>query len=119
MPRFLLKFVVGALGLWVASKWVPGFHIYGLGTLAAAAIILGVVNAIVRPVLIILTLPVTILTLGLFLLVINGVTIELTDLFLKDMSVDTFWHAVLASVVIWLVSMVAEAVLGVNKRVDD
>ena len=71
MRGFLIRAVVVALGLWLASQIVPGVEIRSTGSLIAAALLLGVVNAFVRPILVILTLPITLLTLGLFLLVIS------------------------------------------------
>lgn len=118
MPRFLLKFIVGAAGLWLASEIVRGFEIGSLGTLIAAAILLGLVNALVRPVLIILTLPITVLTLGLFLIVINAITIGIVAWLLKGMHVDGLWPAMMAALVVGLTSWLAEAILGVNRRVE-
>ena len=68
----ITRLIVVALSLWLASELVPGIEVRGGWTLIGAAILLGLVNAVVRPVLVVLTLPVTILTLGLFLLVINA-----------------------------------------------
>lgn len=118
MPRFVLKFIIGAIGLWLASEIVRGFRIDTVTTLAAAAIILGLVNALVRPVLILLTLPITVLTLGLFLIVINGITVAITAWLLKGMTVDGLWPAMLGALVIGVVSWAAEAVLGINRRRD-
>ena len=72
MIGFLLRALITAVGLWLATQWVPGVHFDSDATLLIAAVLLGVVNAIVRPVAFILTLPVTILTLGLFLFVLNA-----------------------------------------------
>ena len=69
--KLILGFLIGAAGLWLASAIVPGFTIVGTGSLLLAALLLGIANAIVRPILIILTLPLTIVTLGLFLFVVN------------------------------------------------
>ena len=115
MPRFLIKFVIGALALWAATKVVPGVRIVGWETLLIAALLLGLANAIVRPILVILTLPLTLITLGLFLLVINGAMVGLVAWLLPNMSVDGLWPAVLASLVIWVVSWAAEMILGVRK----
>ncbi|MDB5452319.1 MAG: hypothetical protein JWO33_897 [Caulobacteraceae bacterium] len=116
MPRFLLKFIIGALALWAASKVLgPSFRIDSLTTLAIAAVLLGFVNAIVRPALILLTLPLTLVTLGLFLFVVNGITVSLVDWILPGMRIDSFGHAMLAAVIIWIVSWAAEAILGVRK----
>ena len=82
MMKFLLRAAFAAFGLWLAAQVVPGITIDGAGTLAGAALLLGVVNAIVRPVLVVLTLPITILTLGLFLFVVNAMTFGLVAYFL-------------------------------------
>ena len=72
MTGFLLRVAIVALGLWLATHILPGLFFEGPGTLLAAALLLGIVNAIVRPIAVVLTLPLTLLTLGLFLLVINA-----------------------------------------------
>ena len=90
MKNFLLRAAFAAFGLWLASQVVPGISIDGAGTLAGAALLLGVVNAIVRPVLVVLTLPITILTLGLFLFVVNAATFGLVAYFLRDFHVAGF-----------------------------
>src|SRR4051812_23419030 len=95
MIGFILRVAVVALGLWLASEVVPGISVHGLGTLIVAALLLGVANAIVRPVLVLLTLPLTIVTLGLFLVVINAAMIGLVALFLRGFHVRDFVAAVL------------------------
>jgi putative membrane protein len=104
LAGFLLRAVFAAIGLWIASRIVPGIEVYGLGSLAAAALILGIVNAFVRPVLLILTLPLTIMTLGLFLLVINAAMLGLTSAFLHGFQVHGFFAALWGSIVVSLVS---------------
>lgn len=116
MPRFLLKWIIGAAALWAATKVVPGVVVDSLMTLAIAALLLGFVNALVRPVLIILTLPLTLVTLGLFLFVINGISVSLVDFLLVGMKIDTFGHAMLTALVIWIISWAAEMVLGIRTR---
>lgn len=116
MPRFIIKVLIGALALWIATQVIHGMEIDNLTTLAVAALLLGVVNAVVRPILIILTLPLTLVTLGLFLLVVNGISVSLVDWMLPGMRIDTFGHAMLAALVIWIVSWAAEMILGVGKR---
>lgn len=116
MPRFVLKFIIGALALWAATKVVHGVRIADTETLLLAALILGLVNAIVRPLVIILTLPLTLISLGLFLLVINGAMIGLTAWLLPGMTVDGLGDAILASVVIWIISWATEMLLGVKTR---
>ena len=116
MVRFLLRALVAALGLWVASK-LGLVHIVGLTPLLIAGVVLGVVNAFVRPVVTLLTLPVTIVTLGLFLLIVNGLMLLLVSWVLHLFHVGGFgvgglWHAVLATIVIWVVSLIANMFLG-------
>jgi len=109
--RFLLRAAIAAFGLWVAAQVVPGIRIGGAGTLAGAALLLGVVNAVVRPVLIILTLPITILTLGLFLLVVNAATFALVALFLKGFHVDGFLPALLGSLIVSFTGWIGSSLL--------
>jgi len=112
MQWFLVRAAVVAIGLWLASKIVPGVTIHSPGDLIAAALLLGIVNAFVRPILVILTFPITLLTLGLFLLVINGLMIELVAYFLKGFTVTGFWPAVFASIVVSLTSWVMSGWVG-------
>lgn len=111
MKSFILRAAIAALGLWIASRVVPGIRIDGAGTLAGAALLLGVVNAIVRPVLVVLTLPITILTLGLFLLVVNAATFGLVAFFLKGFHVDGFLAALLGSLLVGFTGWVGSALL--------
>jgi len=112
MNGFLIRAVVVGIGLWLASQIVPGVHILSIESLIAAALLLGIINAFVRPFLIILTFPITLLTLGLFLLVINGLMIELVSYFLKGFVVDGLWPAILTSVVVSLTSWVMSGWVG-------
>ena len=110
--RFLLRAIVAGLGFWVASKIVPGVHVGGLGSLLAAGVLLGVVNALVRPILVILTLPLTIITLGLFLLVVNAITVKLVDWLLSGITIHGFWNAMLTAIVIAIISWIASWFIG-------
>jgi|SRR5690606_15631304 putative membrane protein len=113
----LFRWLVAALGVWAAVRLVPGIRIEeGLGPLLLVALILGGVNAIVRPILTFLACGVIFLTLGLFLLVINAAMLllaaEISQLFGIDFAVDGFWPALLGSLVISLVTWLASVVLG-------
>jgi putative membrane protein len=108
---FLLRAVMSAAGLWVAAHIVPGIRVDSLSSLTAAALLLGVINAIVRPVLLILTLPLTVLTLGLFLLVINAAMLGLVTVFLHGFHVHGFWAALCGSIVVSLVSWIGSTLL--------
>jgi putative membrane protein len=112
MLRFIVQFLVTAAGLWLAGRLVPGVEFTSTTTLLLAAVLLGLVNAFVRPVLIFLTFPFTILTLGLFLLVVNAATIGLTAVLLDGFAVDGLWPGIGAAIVTGLVSWVAGAVIG-------
>jgi putative membrane protein len=109
---FLVRAVVVGIGLWLASQIVPGIEFRSTETLIAAALLLGIVNAIVRPILIVLTFPITLLTLGLFLLIINGLMIELVASFLKGFVVTGFWPAFFAALVVSLTSWVMSGWIG-------
>ena len=107
--RFLLRACVAAFGLWVATQVIPGIRIDGAGTLAGAALLLGVANAVVRPVLVVLTLPITILTLGLFLLVVNAATFGLVAWLLGGFQIDGFPPALLGSLLVSVISGIGSA----------
>ena len=93
MAGFLVRCLVSAVGLWLASLIIDGIAVQGVGVLLAAALLLGVTNALVRPVMIILTLPFTILTLGLFLFVINAMMLGLVAWLLDGFALSGFWAA--------------------------
>ena len=112
MLGFLFRGVIVAVGLWVASVWVRGVAIDGPSTLILAGLLLGIVNSIIRPIAIVLTLPMTIATLGLFLLVINAGMVALVAWMLPGMHVAGFWSAFWAAVIVSLVSMVGSWFIG-------
>lgn len=107
MTRFILQAVVTAFGLWLAAKIIPGVGYTSLASLIAAAALLGVANAVVRPILTILTLPITVLTFGLFLLVVNAAVIGLVAMFLEGFVVDGLVPGVGAAIVTGAISLVA------------
>jgi putative membrane protein len=110
--RFIIQALGAALGFWLSSKLISGVHVRGVESLIAAGFILGILNALVRPILILLTIPFTLLTLGLFLFVVNGLTVWMTAAFLKGVDIYGLWPAILASIVITLTSWAARAVSG-------
>ena len=116
MNKFLLRFVVAAVGFWIASRIVPGVHAGGPLSLLIAGLLLGVINALVRPILVLLTLPLTILTLGLFLFVVNGLTVWLVTALVHGVQIHGFWHAVLTALIISVVSWLAGGLIGDGKR---
>lgn len=118
MPGFLLRMAISACGLWLASQIVPGMEIRGGGTLVAAALLLGLVNAVVRPLVILLTLPFTLVTLGLFLLVVNAAMLGLVASLLEGFRLAGFWPAVFGSIVVSLTGVVASAYVGPRGRFE-
>jgi putative membrane protein len=118
MLGFLVRAVIVALGLWLATGWVPGVTIDSPSTLILAGVLLGIVNSIVRPIAIVLTLPMTILTLGLFLLVINAGMVALVAWMLPGMHVANFWSAFWTAVVVSLVSIVGSWFVGPKGKFD-
>jgi putative membrane protein len=103
----LIRLLITAAALLVIANLNFGVHVSGFEAAIIAAIVLGVVNAVVRPVLVILTLPLTLLTLGLFLLVINGITIWLASLLVPGFKVDTLLAGIEAAIILWAVGLVA------------
>ena len=85
MTRFILRAAIAAVGLWLATEWIQGLSIDTPMTLVVAAVLLGIVNAFIRPLLILLTLPFTVVTLGLFLLVVTAARLALVAALLPGM----------------------------------
>jgi putative membrane protein len=118
MTGFVLRVVIVALGLWVATLLLPGLYFSGPGVLLGAALLLGIVNAIVRPIAIILTLPLTLLTLGLFLLVVNAAMLGLVALLLSRFQISGFWTALGASLIVSVTGWIASGLIGNNGKVE-
>ena len=112
MLGFLIRACIVALGLWLATVWVSGVAIDTPATLILAGVLLGIVNSIIRPIAIVLTLPMTIVTLGLFLLVINAGMVALVAWILPGMHVAGFWSAFWTAVLVSLVSFVGSWFVG-------
>ncbi len=118
MVGFVLRAAITALGLWVASELLLGLSFDSTSKLIIAAIVLGIVNAFVRPLAFILTLPLTVLTLGLFLLVLNAGMVALVAWIVPGFRISGFWTAVGAALIVSLVSWAASSVIGSNGRVE-
>ena len=118
MVGFLLRAAITALGLWVASEIFQGLHFASPTKLVVAAVLLGVVNAFVRPLAFILTLPLTVLSLGLFLLVLNAAMVALVAWMVPGFEISGFWTAVGAALVVSLVSWAASSAIGSNGKVE-
>ena len=118
MLGFFLRAAIVALGLWLATRWVPGVSIDSPTTLILAGVVLGIVNSIVRPIAIVLTLPMTILTLGLFLLVINAGMVALVAWLIPGMHIAGFWSAFWTAVLVSLTSMVGSWFVGPKGKIE-
>lgn len=119
MLRFIVQFAVTALALWLAGVIVPGVSFASTGSLLAAALLLGIANAIVRPILVILTFPITVVTLGLFLLVVNAAMIGLVASLLGGFAVSGLGAGIGAAIVTGLVSWIAGSVIPDERRSAD
>lgn len=106
---FLLRLVVNAAALWVAAQLVPGIVVTGFTPLFLAALVLGLINAVVRPILLILTLPLTLVTLGLFIFVLNAFCLWLTSRIVPGFEIHTFGAALLGALVVSIVSWLVTA----------
>lgn len=111
MTNIIIRILLGALALLLVAEVVPGISVDGLYPAVIAAIVLGLLNGIVRPILVILTLPVTIVTLGLFIFVINAALFLFAASFIAGFSVSGFWVALLGSVLVSVVTTVGNRLL--------
>jgi len=109
---FILRTLISALGLWLAARFVDGIRIEPDWTLLLAAVLLGVANAVVRPIVLVLTFPITIVTLGLFLFVVNAAMLYLVSWFLTGFVIDGWWSAFLGWLIVGLTSWVASSFVG-------
>lgn len=104
MGAFLIHWLVLAVAIWVTASIVPGVTVTSWTALAFAALVLGAINAVVRPILVILTLPITVVTLGLFYLVVNGVAFGLAAALVPGFSISSIGAAILGALLTSLVS---------------
>ena len=118
MTGILVRMAISALGLWIASRLVPGVEVSEGPTLIWAALWLGVVNAVVRPIAVLLTLPITLLSLGLFLWVINAGMIALVAWLLEGMTIAGFGSALLGALVVSVTGWLANAFIGPSGRYE-
>jgi putative membrane protein len=111
MVRILIGWLLNAIALLAVAYLMPSIQVASFGSALIAALVLGLVNTLVRPILVILTLPVTLLTLGLFLLVINGLLFWAVGTFLDGFSVGGFWPAMLGAILYSVISWLLAALL--------
>lgn len=106
--RIITKVLLTAFVLLLIAKYVPGITVDGVYTAIMAAIVLGLLNVFIRPLLLVLTFPITIITLGLFTFVINAALFQFASSFVEGFSVATFYHALLGSLIVTLASTITE-----------
>ncbi len=109
--RFLLRLLLNGVAVFLAAQLIPGIGVSSPGAALAAGIVLGLINAIIRPVLILLTLPVTLLTLGLFIFVVNAICLALAAWFVPGFTISGFWAALFGALVISIFSWLLSALL--------
>jgi len=119
MTGFVLRALISAIGLWIATRWVSGIVIDDATTLVLAGALLGIVNAIVRPIAIILTLPITIVTLGFFLLVVNAGMVALVASILPGFHIfGGFWSAFGTALIVWITGWIGSWLIGSHGKID-
>jgi len=115
MTRIILKWLASAGAIYAAAYLVPGISLQGFGTALLVALVLGLINAVLKPLLVLISFPFIILSLGLLLLVINAAMLKLAAGLLEGFAIDGWIPAIFGSIIITLVSMVANAVLDESK----
>lgn len=115
LAKFIVRAVFAAIGLWLSSMLVAGLAFTDTTSLILAAILLGLVNAVLRPILFILTLPLTLVTLGLFLLILNAAMIGLVAVMLDGFIVDGLWAGLVAAIVTGLTSWLGHMIIRDEK----
>ena len=118
MQGIIIRTAITMLGLFLASRIVPGVWIEGTGNFLLAALLLGLVNAIIRPLMFLLTLPVTIVTLGLFIFVLNAAMFGLVAAMMDDFQVSGFWSALFGAIIVSITSTVACWFIGPDGRYE-
>jgi putative membrane protein len=118
MPGFVVRALITAFGLWLATRLVPGFRIEGAATFLLAGLLLGLVNAVVRPLVVLLTLPLTVLTLGLFLFVVNAAMVGLVAALLERFAIAGFGSALLGSLIVSATAWLASSYVGPRGRFE-
>jgi putative membrane protein len=118
MQGILLRTLITMLGLFLASRLLPGVWIEGTGNFILAALLLGLVNAVVRPLFFLMTLPLTVVTLGLFIFVLNAAMFGLVAAMLESFQVAGFWSAIFGAIIVGITSTVASWYIGPDGRYE-
>jgi putative membrane protein len=118
MRGFLVRLLITALGLWVADQLLSGIWFTGTAALIVSALVLGFVNALVRPILLVLTFPLTVVTLGLFILIVNGISLALAAWLVPGFHVAGLWSATWGAIIVSLTSWVASHFIGGSGKIE-
>jgi len=118
MNRFVVRALIAAIGLWVADALIDGISFDSTAWLLGAAVVLGLINAFVRPLAVLLTLPITVVTLGLFLLVLNAGMLALAGWMLPGFHIAGFWPAFLGAIIVSLVSSAGSWFFGPRGHIE-
>jgi putative membrane protein len=118
MQGIFIRTLITMLGLFLASRLLPGVWIEGTGNFILAAFLLGLVNAVVRPLVFVMTLPLTVVTLGLFIFILNAAMFGLVAAMLDDFQVAGFWSALFGAVIVSITSTVASWYVGPDGRYE-
>ena len=106
-----LRWIINALALLAVANLVPGFHVESFWTALIVALVLGLFNITIRPILLLLTLPINIVTLGVFTFILNSLMLLLASNIVKNFTIDNFWTALVGAVVLWFISLLTNLVL--------
>lgn len=118
MATLAVKWVVLALAVFLVGNFLPGIHVPDYMTALWVALVLGIVNTVLRPILLLITLPVNIITLGLFTFVVNGLMFWLATIFVRDFTVDGFLPAILGALIVSVIAMILNRIfLGKDGKV--
>lgn len=118
MQGIFIRTLIYMLGLFLASRLIPGVSIEGMGSFILAALLLGLLNAFIRPLMFFLTLPLTIITLGLFIFVLNAAMFGLVAAMLDNFQVSGFWSAIFGAIVVSITSTIASWYIGPDGRFE-
>lgn len=118
MRGFVVRLLITALGLWVADQLLSGITFTGTGALIVSALLLGIVNAVIRPIILILTLPLTVLTLGFFILIVNGISLAIAAWLVPGFHVAGLWSATIGAIIVGLTGWAASAFIGGSGKIE-
>jgi len=118
MRGFVVRLLITALGLWVADRLLDGITITGTGALIISALLLGIVNAVIRPIILILTLPLTVVTLGFFVLIVNGISLAIAAWLVPGFHVAGLWSATIGAIIVGITGWAASAFIGGSGKIE-